>query len=201
MDSLQQALAELADIRARVSASTRFHGFAPGWLLGTGLLFVAVAAAQSRWHALLAGDALRYLAVWAVALGVAAIVIAIAAARRARALHGVLAGPLLAAAALQLLPFVAAQAVMAIVIGRFAPASAWLVPGLWQILTGLIGFVSVSTLPRQIAWAAAWYFACGTAVLLQAATGGALSPWHMGVPFAVGNVLIAGILHWPRARI
>jgi hypothetical protein len=43
--------------------------------------------------------------------------------------------------------------------------------------------------------AAAWYFVAGVAVLILASRTHALSPWLMGMPFAVGQLLLAAILH------
>ena len=92
------------------------------------------------------------------------------------------------------LPFGAAGAVVTFIICRIAPDAAWILPGLWQLLIALVGFASVSTLPRAIVWPAGWFFLCGTVVLVMAARDGTLTPWMMGVPFAVGQLLVAAIL-------
>jgi hypothetical protein len=51
-------------------------------------------------------------------------------------------------------------------------------------------------LPRAVAWAGAWYVAAGVVVLALSSQTQALSPWAMGVPFVVGQLLLAGILHF-----
>jgi hypothetical protein len=94
-----------------------------------------------------------------------------------------------------LLPFAAAAIVIAVAVCRFAPASACLLPGLWQILVGLAGFSAALTLPRGILLASGWYFVCGAVVLALGARSGELSPWMMGVPFAAGLAFVALILH------
>ena len=71
-----------------------------------------------------------------------------------------------------------------------------MLPGLWQILTSLGVFASVRSLPRTVALAGAFYFLAGFAVLLLGSVSHALSPWTMGLPFAVGQALMAGILYF-----
>ena len=56
-------------------------------------------------------------------------------------------------------------------------------------------FAAARSLPRAIALAGAWYLLSGFTVLLQAAGDQALSPWHMGIPFALGQLLVAAIVH------
>ncbi|MEM6497303.1 MAG: hypothetical protein AAF709_11305, partial [Pseudomonadota bacterium] len=68
-------------------------------------------------------------------------------------------------------------------------------PGLWQLLVSLGLFAAVRFLPRAIAIAAAWYFISGIAVLIIASQERSLSPWLMGIPFTVGQLLLAAILH------
>ena len=70
----------------------------------------------------------------------------------------------------------------------------WLLPGLWQMLVALGLFASTRFLPRQVALVGAWYFVAGASVLMLAGTR-MLSPWAMGVPFGVGQFLLAAIFH------
>jgi hypothetical protein len=46
-----------------------------------------------------------------------------------------------------------------------------------------------------LAWGAGWYFLTATASLLVGAGAPDVSPWIMGVPFGMGQLLIAGLLH------
>ena len=77
------------------------------------------------------------------------------------------------------------------VLWQFAPEALWMLPGLWQVLVSLGIFASVRSLPRTVAIAGAWYFVAGFAVLMLASRSHALSPWTMGLPFVVGQVLMA----------
>jgi hypothetical protein len=71
-----------------------------------------------------------------------------------------------------------------------------MLPGLWQVLVALGIFASVRSLPRTVAIAGAWYFVAGFTVLLLASRSHALSPWTMGMPFAIGQLLLAALLHF-----
>jgi len=79
---------------------------------------------------------------------------------------------------------------------KFAPEALWMLPGLWQILVSLGTFASVRLLPRSVALAGAWYFVAGFSVLLLASQSHALSPWTMGLPFVIGQSLMATILYF-----
>jgi hypothetical protein len=43
--------------------------------------------------------------------------------------------------------------------------------------------------------AAAWYFVAGTATLVIGSADQNLSPWMMGLPFGIGQLLLAAVLH------
>ena len=194
MHDIDNALAEIADIRARMAAGTRFHGFAPEVVALTGLLALGVAGAQTLWPKTLAGDSLRYVTVWILTAVVASTALAVETLARSRRLHGPLADLMIGSTLRLFLPFGAAGAMVTFVIWRISPEAAWILPGLWQMLIALVGFASVSSLPRAIVWPAGWYFTCGTVGLVLAARDSTLSPWMMGVPFGIGQLLVAATL-------
>ncbi len=78
---------------------------------------------------------------------------------------------------------------------KFAPETLWLLPGLWQVLVSLGIFASVRSLPRSVALVGAWYFVAGFTVLLIGSASHALSPWTMGLPFVIGQLLMAALLY------
>jgi hypothetical protein len=43
---------------------------------------------------------------------------------------------------------------------------------------------------------ATWYFVAGFVTLMLASESHALSPWTMGLPFVIGQLLMAAILHF-----
>lgn len=191
MTDLDHALSELAFIQDRFAASTRFRGLAPHMVGLTGLLAIGLATLQSAWPDRFGAAGLAYVAAWAIAAAISAGLIAVEALGRARRLHGGLADRMIAGTLRLLLPFCAAGAVVTLVIARIAPDAIWILPGLWQLLIALTGFAAVSTLPPTIIWPAGWYFACGTVILLLAGQAGEPSPWMMGIPFGIGQLLVA----------
>jgi len=184
------ALSEVASIRAQLAASTRFLGLAPGFNLLMGILAFVVAAVQS----FQVQDHAGFIAVWAATIVASAGIAVLEAVSRARRLHGRMAHAMLGVALQKGLPFAVAALVITWTICSFSIESAWMLPGLWQLLLALLGFSVLSNLPREIAWVAGWYFCCGTAVLVLAGQAGTLSPWMMGIPFAVGQTAVAVIL-------
>ena len=97
-------------------------------------------------------------------------------------------------AAEQFLPAIVAGLLLTGVLLRSAPQSLWMLPGLWQVVYCLGVFSSCKFLPRPMVAVGMWYLATG---LMYLATGGgewAFSPWAMGVPFGVGQALVAAVL-------
>src|SRR5262249_17525470 len=114
--------------------------------------------------------------------------------RRARRHHSGLADEMLHQAFEQFVPAGAAGVLLAMVLVRCAPEALWMLPGLWQVLVGVGIFASVRTLPRAVSLVGAWYSVSGPGALLLAADSHALSPWTMGLPFAIGQLLMAAIV-------
>ena len=70
-----------------------------------------------------------------------------------------------------------------------------MLPGLWQVIYSLGIFASCRLLPRATFWVAVFYLGTGLAVLALAHEASALSPWAMGLPFGVGQLLAAAVLY------
>ena len=195
MDDVERALFQISDIQASLAASSRFRGFAPEAMAITALLFVMVAIAQALWPVSLAADPFDYVLVWAAATAGSIVICAAEAIVRTRLLHGALAQVMLGTTLRLLLPFLAAGIVLVTLVCLFSPATIWMLPGLWLILIGLAGFSAAPRLPHSILWPAAWYFVSGAVVFAFAARTGELSPWLMGLPLGIGQVLVAFILY------
>jgi hypothetical protein len=101
----------------------------------------------------------------------------------------------------QFLPAAIAGVVLAAMLWKFAPETLWMLPGFWQLLVSLGVFASVRSLPRSVGIAGGWYFVAGFATLLLGSESHALSPWTMGLPFAIGQGLMAAILHFASGDI
>ena len=127
----------------------------------------------------------------------AALAVTIVAAEtitRTRRMHMGLAKEMIHSALEQLLPAILVGLLLTVVLVRDAPGSVWMLPGLWQVIYSLGIFSSCKFVPRQMYAVGGWYLATG---LIYLATGGgewAFSPWAMGVPFGIGQVLVAAVL-------
>jgi hypothetical protein len=196
MQDLHKALADIGSIRQQVAAGTMFRGFGPTVVAATGLLAAVTAIAQSIWLDALSRHPVVFLAVWAVTAAVSAALIGAEMIARTRRHHGGLADAMLVNAVEQALPAGVAGVAIALVLMQFAPDTLWVLPGLWQVLVGLGIFASVRSLPRAVAWAGTWYVAAGVIVLALSSQMQTLSPWAMGLPFVIGQLLLAAILHF-----
>ena len=195
MRDLDKALSDIGTIRSRIAAGTDFRGYGPAALATTGVLAVLAAAAQTIWPASFAATPLAFLATWGIVALLSAGIVAAEMRRRADRHHSGLADAMIRQAVEQFLPAAAAGMVLPIFLYRFAPEALWMMPGLWLLLAGLGVFAALRSLPRAVALVGAWYFVAGIAVLVLAADSRALSPWQMGLPFAIGQGVLALLLH------
>jgi hypothetical protein len=196
MKDLNEALAEISTIRSQIAHATEFRGYGPVTVAATGLLAIAAAAVQARRFPDAAHNPNIYIAVWSVAAVVATGLIGLETVIRSRTIHSGLAIEMILDAVEQLVPSAVAGILIAVVLIRTAPDSAWMIPGLWQIIFSLGVFASTRFLPRMVVAVAAWYLLAGLVCLAWSAGARALSPWAMGVPFGFGQVLAAAILRW-----
>jgi len=196
MRDLDKALADILAIRSQLAAGTAFRGYGPATIAVTGGVALLTAVLQWRWLPDPTAQPLTFFTSWAIASGLSAILIWIEMRARSRRHHSGLADAMIYQAVEQFLPAGAAGVLLAFMLWKFAPDTLWMLPGLWQILVSLGIFASVRSLPRTVAFAGAWYFVAGFVVLLLASQTHALSPWTMGLPFAIGQLLMAALLHF-----
>ncbi|MBK3397551.1 MULTISPECIES: hypothetical protein [Methylobacterium] len=189
---LDRVLADITAIRSQVAAGTAFQGYGPTALAATGALALAATVAQAALLDDPTGRPLTFLAGW---IAVAIVSIGAEMLARSRRHHSGLADAMILNAVEAFLPAGAAGALLLLVLARLAPESLWLLPGLWQVLVGLGLFASLRALPRPVALAAGWYVVAGLGTIAASVEGHALSPWTMGLPFALGQGLLALILH------
>ncbi len=196
MRDLDKALADIVAIRSQIAAGTAFRGYGPAAVAVTGAIALLTAILQVLWLADPTGHPLAFFLGWAAAAASSGVVIFVEMRARSRRHHLGLADVMVYQAIEQFLPAAAAGVLLAAMLWKFAPETLWLLPGLWQVLVSLGVFASVRSLPRSVALAGAWYFVAGFAVLLLTSQSHALSPWTMGLPFAIGQLLTAIILHF-----
>jgi hypothetical protein len=196
MTELRQALDDISAIRTQVARGTLFRGYGPLSVASSGILALLVAAAQSHWLAASAHDLKLFLGVWITTAAVSVFLSALETIFRARRVHSGLAMEMIQAAVEQFLPCIVVGLLLTVVLIRIAPQDSWMLPGLWAVIFSLGVFASCRFLPRQMFGVGAWYLAAGLVCLLVASGHHALSPWAMGIPFGVGQVLVAAVLRY-----
>jgi len=196
MRDLDKALADILAIRSQIAAGTAFRGYGPATVAATGGVALATAILQFLWLDDPTDRPLAFFAGWVAAALLSAGLIWIEMRARSRRHHSGLADAMIQQAVEQFLPAGVAGMLLAIMLWKFAPETLWMLPGLWQVLVSLGVFASVRSLPRSIAFAGAWYFVSGFTALLLASQSHALSPWSMGLPFLVGQLLTAALLYF-----
>jgi hypothetical protein len=193
MHDLEKALGDITSIRRQMARTTEFRGYGPVTLAATGVLAFAAAAAQAHWNPVPAVHLAAYLATWVSTALISVALIGTQMYTRSQRVHSGMADEMIRMAVEQFLPSVGAGALLSMVLIACAPASLWILPGLWLVIFSLGVFSSCRFLPRPMVYAGAWYLFCG---LVSVALGDAraFSPWVMGISFGVGQLLVAAIL-------
>ncbi|MES2392129.1 MAG: hypothetical protein V4555_10850 [Acidobacteriota bacterium] len=194
MNDLNRALSDITSIRRQMAAAAEFRGYGPAALASTAALAIAAALLQPRIVPDPVHHLRTYLFLWLATAILSATLMAVEMVRRAHRIHTHLANEMLRQAVEQFLPAAFAGAVLTVVIVKAAPASAWMLPGLWQIIFSLGIFASCRFLPRPIAAAGLWYLVTGLTAIGLGDTR-ALGPWIMAIPYAIGQLLVAAILY------
>jgi hypothetical protein len=197
MKDLQQALSEIHTIRNQVARGTEFRGYGPASIAFSGILAFLVAALQAEWMAKTAKpDLLAWLGAWAATAALSVLLTGTETFARARRVHVGLAREMVQSAMAQFLPAVVVGFLLTVVMMRVAVQECWMLPGLWELIFSLGVFASCRFLPRQMFAVGVWYLAAGLFCLAAGSATQALSPWSMGVPFGVGQLLVAAVLQF-----
>ena len=197
MKELQQALSEIHSIRNQVAHGTEFRGYGPASIAASGVLALLVAAAQMQWMAKPAKAGFTiWLSVWAGTAVVSVFLTGIETFARARRVHVGFAKEMIRSAVAQFLPAVMVGFLLTMVMMQVAAEECWMLPGLWELIFSLGIFASCRFLSRQMFAVGVWYLAAGLFCLAAASATRTLSPWAMGVPFGVGQLLVAAVLQF-----
>jgi hypothetical protein len=193
MNDLYRALGDISSIRRQMASTTEFRGYGPATLAATGAFAGLAALIQQLFVTDPATSLSAYLSIW---IATAVLSCALTGAQmytRSRRIHSALSDEMIRMAVEQFLPALGAGLLLTFVLPHYVPQAAWMLPGMWQIIFSLGIFSSCRFLPRPIIAAGVWYLLTGLACI---AIGGprALSPWAMGVPYGVGQALVAAIL-------
>jgi hypothetical protein len=193
---LHQALAEIHSIRDHLARDAEFRGYGPATLAATGGLALLAAAMQAHWVKNPEREISVYLAIWIATAAVSLTIISIETVTRARRVHSGLAMEMILSALAQFLPAVVAGLMLTVVLVRGAAQNLWMLPGLWQVLFSMGVFASSRFLPRPMFAVGVWYLAAGLTCLALGVGERSFSPWAMGVPFGIGQLLVAALLQF-----
>jgi hypothetical protein len=196
MTELRQALDDISAIRTQVARGTQFRGYGPLSVASSGVLALLVAGGESRWMAGSNYGLKSFLGVWIATAAVSVFLSALETIFRARRVHSGLALEMIQAAVEQFLPSIVVGILLTVVLMRIALQDSWMLPGLWEVMFSLGVFASCRFLPRQMFGVGAWYLAAGLVCLLVSSGHHALSPWEMGIPFGIGQLLVAAVLRY-----
>jgi hypothetical protein len=196
MNDLEEALAGIAAIRGQISRSAEFRGYGPMTVAATGIMAVVAGQVQTHSVANPMRDIGTYLAIWTATAAISVTLIGVEMITRSRTLHSGLATEMIWSAVEQLVPAAVAGILITSVLLQVAPEALWMLPGLWQVLAALGVFACVRFLPRATFMIAVWYLSVPA---LHAWPMGrvprALAPWQMTLPFAIGQLGAASVLH------
>jgi hypothetical protein len=197
MKELQEALSEIHSIRNQVAHGTEFRGYGPASIAVSGILALLVAAVQTQWMAKSANtDPAIWLGVWAGTAVVSVLLTGLETFARARRVHVGFAREMVQSAVTQFLPAVMVGFLLTVVMMRVAAQECWMLPGLWELIFSLGVFASCRFLPRQMFAVGVWYLAAGLFCFAAGSATRTLSPWTMGIPFGVGQLLVAAVLQF-----
>jgi hypothetical protein len=199
VSELHRALAEIKHIRCQVARDTQFRGYGPASVAASGVLALLVAALQSHWLRN-ETDFHAFAAVWIATAFLSLTMVTIQTMFRARRVHYGLASEMVLAAAEQFLPALVVGTLLTAVVLGAAPRVAWMLPGLWQLLFGLGVFASCRFLPRLTFAVGVWYLISGLTTLIVQGGSPTLLPWTMGIPFGVGQLLVAAVFQYGYER-
>jgi len=192
---LREALTQITEIRLQLARTEVFRGYRAMPVAFSGLVALLAAVIQAVTITDPMSQIGAYLALWIGAAVVSGLAAGLEMVVRARNATSPLTRELTWLAVEQFCPCLLAGALLTIVLVRAEPASLWMLPGLWQIVYSLGIFASCRLLPRATFWVAVFYLGTGLAVLAAGRGDAALSPWTMGLPFAIGQFLAAAVLY------
>jgi hypothetical protein len=196
MRELQRALADINAIRAQMARETQFLGYGPRSTAASGLLALLVASGQVLWQRTHDGTAEIFLEVWICTAAAAAFFSVGETIFRTRRMHASLWKQKFQMAIEHFLPAIVVGLMLTVVLRQVAPEATWMLPGLWQLAFSLGIFASCRFLPRPIFVVGLWYMVSGLVCLAAGGVHHELTPWSMGIPFGVGQLLIAAVLKY-----
>lgn len=192
---LHDALSQVSEIRRQMARSETFRGYRSVPAALSAGIAIATAILQSRIAVDPQSDPVSYIQLWIVAALVSISATAGEMIVRCHRLASPMTSRMMLLAVEQFLPCLIAGGSVTLVIGMFAPAAAWMLPGLWGVFFSLGLFASSRLLPRPLFAVAVYYLVCGLGALAFARGVYAFSPWTMAITFGGGQSIAAIILY------
>jgi hypothetical protein len=193
-----RALAQIAEIHSTLAKADVYRGYRSVPVAASGLVGFGAAWLQPR--ALSTSDPVGFVVYWAIvafvagAVGASEILVNYVVnddeigRRRTRQVTG------------QFLPSLLAGVIVTISLLHLSTSLVPLLPGLWAICFGLGTFASRPFLPKASTLVASYYYLAGIALIWTAEAPDAMSGWHVGWTFGIGQMLAAAVLYWQIER-
>jgi hypothetical protein len=192
---LRDALAQISEIRLQLARTEVFRGYRALPVAFSGVLALVTAGFQAVWIPQPTRALNEYLTLWIGAAAISAVAAGIEMIARNRSLASTWSRRITWQAVEQFVPCLVAGGLVTLVLVRHSPEVAWMLPGIWQVLFSLGVFASRRLLPPAIFGVAIFYLTCGLLSLAVARNEAAFSPWAMGLPFGIGQLLAAAVLY------
>lgn len=190
---LQKALSQLAEIHAQVLRSEVFRGYRAVTMLATGGIALLAAFAQAT--LVPPTDLIGFVLYWVLVACICAGVSAADMILNTRQLENQSLRRRSLMVVSQSLPALAVGALMTGFLMYLNRDLGALLPGLWTMVYSLSLFAARPYLPRSVGWVGAFYLIAGGWMLWRAEVGVIPSPWGMGLAFALGQALLAGVFY------
>ena len=193
-----RALTEIAEIRASLAKAEVYRGYRSVPIAASGI--VGFGAAWLQPAALSTSDPVGFVVYWAIVAFVAGAVGASeivynylvnddsVGRRRTLQVTG------------QFLPSLLAGVIVTASLLHLSASLVPLLPGLWAICFGLGIFASRPFLPKASTLVSFYYYIAGTALIWTAEAPSAMSGWHVGLTFGIGQLIGAVVLYWQVER-
>ena len=197
---LREALDHVAEIRDRLAAAEQFRGYRALPSAISGIAALAAGLVQPLLVPEPMTTPVVFAAYWSVvaAFSVAVAILGMWMLSRFDEASGV--RQLTRTGLTPLVPCIVAGAGITLVLVRREPESAWMLPGLWQLLFSQGLFAACRTLPRPVLIVPCFFLATGLATLCLAREEYALAPFAVAAPFGVGQLAAAAALYWTMER-
>ncbi len=194
---LENAMNQLSDIRNHLFKAEVFHGFKaiPLALSGAGALLAAFV--QPLWVP--KGWAVGYVMYWSV-IAILALMVFAGSLFYNYYRNNEVERRVTRQIILQFSPSVFIGGLLTVLACFYSGQLPYFMPGLWCIILALGIFSSRPYLPPNIMFVGGYYVAAGCVLFLTNNTSFCLSPWNMGLAFAIGQMLAAITFYFDLER-